>query len=149
MLSAGGAQYPAFAPNPLFLFQTLQKWKLGFLVSLYLLVQNLPQPCMRTVICSPIQVFGFFFFFFFLLLEESCVQVQARQPCLRGPQVPACLPTSVAGIEKGLKRLPQPGAGGPGSRRAVGAPSRQRRNTALGQSAWKGDASGETRNRAS
>ena len=33
----GHAQYPAFAPDTLFLLQALQKWQLGFLVSLYLL----------------------------------------------------------------------------------------------------------------
>ena len=43
VLSAGGqAQYPAYAPDTLFLHPALQKWQLGFLVSLYL-VQNLPQ----------------------------------------------------------------------------------------------------------
>lgn len=84
-----------------------------------------------------------------LLLEASCVQVRALQPCLRGSQVPACLPSSVAGLEQGPKRLPQPGAGGPGSRRAVGAPSRLRRGTGFGPSAWKGDASSETRSRVS
>ena len=31
------AQYPAFTANTLFLLQALQKWKLGFLVSSYLL----------------------------------------------------------------------------------------------------------------
>ena len=33
----GHVQYPAFAPNTLFLLQASQKWKLGVLVSLYLL----------------------------------------------------------------------------------------------------------------
>ena len=83
-----------------------------------------------------------------LLLEPSCVQVQALQPCLRGSQVPACLPSSVAGLEQGPKRLPQPGAGGPGSRRPS-VHHRPRRGTGFRPSAWKGDASSEARNRAS
>ena len=33
----GHAQYPAFVPNTLFLLQALQKWQLGFVVSLYFL----------------------------------------------------------------------------------------------------------------
>ena len=44
----GHAQYPAFAPNTLFLLLALQKWQLSFVFCfvfslLYLLVQNFPQ----------------------------------------------------------------------------------------------------------
>ena len=35
-------QYPAFAPDALLLFQALQKWQLGFLVSLYLCPELAP-----------------------------------------------------------------------------------------------------------
>ena len=69
----GHAQYPAFAPNPLLLLLALQKWQLGILVSLYLVVHNLPQLCMHAVIFSPL------YFLCILLLEETFVQVQARQ----------------------------------------------------------------------
>ena len=48
------AQYPAFAPNTLFLLPTLQKYQLGSLVFLYLFVHNLPQLHMHTVIFSPV-----------------------------------------------------------------------------------------------
>ena len=61
---------------------TLQKWQLGFLVSLYLFVQNLPQPHLLEVIFSPIQ------FLCILLLKERCVQVQALQQRVPGSQVP-------------------------------------------------------------
>ena len=50
----GHAKYLDFAPDPLLLLQALQKWQLGFLVSLYLLSIILPQLCMRAVIFSPI-----------------------------------------------------------------------------------------------
>ena len=50
----GHVQYPAFSPNPLILLPALWKWQLGFLVSLYLVVQNLPQLCMHTFIFSPL-----------------------------------------------------------------------------------------------
>ena len=39
----GHGQDPAFAHDTLFLHPDLQKWQLGFLVFLYLVVQNLPQ----------------------------------------------------------------------------------------------------------
>ena len=39
----GACIVTAFAPKALFLLQALQKSQVGFLVSLYLLVQNLPQ----------------------------------------------------------------------------------------------------------
>ena len=75
-------QYPAFAPDTLFLLQVLQKGQLGFLVFLCLLVQNLPQLHVHAVIFSPIQ------FLCILLLEEMFVQVQALQHCSKGSQVP-------------------------------------------------------------
>ena len=50
----GHVQYPAFAPNPLLLLQTLQKWQLGFLVSLYLLSKICPSCSLHAVIFSPI-----------------------------------------------------------------------------------------------
>ena len=64
--------------------QALQKRPLSF-CSLYLFVQNLPQPCMCTFIFSPVQ------FLCILLLEEKFVQVGALQHCGRGSQVPVCL----------------------------------------------------------
>ena len=81
----GHAQYPAFAPHPLLLLPALQRWQLGFLVSFYLVVQNLPQLHMHTVIFSPLS------FLCILLLKETFVQVQALQHCSKGSQVPACL----------------------------------------------------------
>ena len=54
----GHAQYLAFAPNALSLFQTLQNWQLSSLVFWYLLVQSLPQPWMHVVIFSPMQFWG-------------------------------------------------------------------------------------------
>ena len=68
----GHAQYPAFVPNTLLLLKALQKWLLGFLVSLYLLSRIYPN-CTDTIIFSSIQ------FLCTLLLEERCVQVQALQ----------------------------------------------------------------------
>lgn len=47
------AQHLAFVPSTLFLLPALQKWQLVFLVFLYLVVHNLPQLCMHTVIFSP------------------------------------------------------------------------------------------------
>ena len=61
---------------------TLQKWQLGFLVSLYLFVQNLPQSHMWKVIFSPIQ------FLPILLLKERYVQVQALQQKVPGSHIP-------------------------------------------------------------
>ena len=40
----GHAQYPVFAPDTLFLLQALQKWQLGFLVSLYILGPEFAPP---------------------------------------------------------------------------------------------------------
>ena len=52
----GHAQYPAFAPDTQFLLPALQKWQLGFLVSLYLLgTEFAPTVCRHAVIFSPIQ----------------------------------------------------------------------------------------------
>ena len=67
----GHARYPAFAPDSLLSLRALQKWQLGFLVSLYLLSIILPKLRMHAVIFSPIQ------FLCILLLEERCAQVQA------------------------------------------------------------------------
>ena len=63
------------------------KVAVGFLVSLYLWVQNLPQMGRLThrVIFSLIQ------FLCILLLEASCVQVQPLPLCSREPQVSAYL----------------------------------------------------------
>lgn len=47
-------QHAAFAPNTLVLLQALQKWQLGFSVSLYLLSIISPQLNKHTVIFSPI-----------------------------------------------------------------------------------------------
>ena len=47
-------QHAAFAPNTLVLLQALQKWQLGFSVSLYLLSIIFPQLNKHTVIFSPI-----------------------------------------------------------------------------------------------
>lgn len=83
--------------------------------------------------------YGFLVFFFhILLLEESCVQVQARQP--QPPRAPGPSLSSHLGRwhREGTEKAAPARRWGPGSRRAVGAPSRQRRPTALGQSAWKG-----------
>ena len=78
-------QYPAFAPDALLLFQALQKWQLGFLVSLYLLSRICPNCQARSYFQSHTV------FFVFFLLEERCVQVQALQHCSKGSQVLACL----------------------------------------------------------
>ena len=54
VLSSGGdAQFPAFVPDTLFLFQALQKWRLGFSVSLYLLSRICPNCMCNTVVFSP------------------------------------------------------------------------------------------------
>ena len=60
----GHVQYPAFAPDTLFLLQAIQKWQSGFwwvffFVFLYLVVQNFPQLCMDTVVLIPINFFVF------------------------------------------------------------------------------------------
>ena len=51
VLSAGGMRSCLFLP------QTLQKWQLGFVLSLYLLVQNFPQLHMRAVFLVPCRFF--------------------------------------------------------------------------------------------
>ena len=71
--SRGHVQCSPFAPDPLILLLALQKWQLGFLVFLYLIVYNLSQLHMGTVIFSPSQ------FLCILLLKETFVQVQALQ----------------------------------------------------------------------
>ena len=60
----GHAQYPALLP-------ALQEWRLGFLVSLYLVVQNLPPK----------------FLCILELEEETFVQVQALQQRVPGPSL--------------------------------------------------------------
>ena len=62
--------------------QAPQKWQLGFLVSLYLWVQNLPHLYLHTVIFSPLQLLCILF------LKEIHVKVQSGQPCSKGSQVP-------------------------------------------------------------
>ena len=62
--------HPAFPPNPILLLWTLQKWQLGFSVSLHLLLRICPN-CACTVIFSPV------WFLCILLLEETFVQLQA------------------------------------------------------------------------
>ena len=84
----GHAQYPAFAPDTLFLLQALQKWQLGFLVSLYLLDPEFAPTVHACSYFSPI------LFLCILLLKERCVQVQALQHCSKGSQVPVCLTSS-------------------------------------------------------
>ena len=59
--------------NTLLLISALQKRQLGFLVSFYLIVQNLLQLHMHAVI------FSLLYFLRILLLEENFVQVQALQ----------------------------------------------------------------------
>ena len=80
----GHAQYPAFAPDPLHLLQALQKWQLGFLVSLYLLSRICPNYSCVQLLLVP------YSFFVFCSLRRG-VQVQALQQCSKGCQVPACL----------------------------------------------------------
>ena len=69
----GHAQCPAFAPSS-------SEVAVGFLVFLYLVVHNLPQLDMHTVIFSPL------WFLCILLLEETFVQVQALQQRVPGPR---------------------------------------------------------------
>ena len=69
--------------SALLLLQALQKWKLGFLVFLYLTVHKLPQLRIHPAIFSPLE------FLCIPLLEEAFVQLQALQQSPRF-QVPAC-----------------------------------------------------------
>ena len=50
----GHAQYPVFAPNPLFFLLALQKWHLGFFGLFVFFVHNLFQLSMHAVIFSPL-----------------------------------------------------------------------------------------------
>ena len=61
-----------------FLLPALQKWQLVILLSLYLLVQNLPQLHMHTVVFSPMWI---------LLFEERYVQVRALHQTIPGPSL--------------------------------------------------------------
>ena len=81
--------HPAFPPNPILLLWTLQKWQLGFSVSLHLLLRICPN-CACTVIFSPV------WFLCILLLEERCVQVQTLQHSSEGSQSPACPMTTLS-----------------------------------------------------
>ena len=77
----GARAVPAFAPDTLFLLQALQKWQLGFLVSLYLLGPEFaPTVHARSYFLVPCS-------FSVLLLEERCVQVQALQQRVSGPSL--------------------------------------------------------------
>ena len=69
--------------------------KLGFLVSLYLNVLNLPQLRVQAVIFNHIQ------FLCILLLQEGCIQVQALRHCSKGSQVPACFNRITANLKGG------------------------------------------------
>lgn len=82
----GHAQYPAMAPDTASA-QALRKWRMGFLVSLYLLGQDLPQLRMHTIIFSRMP--------FLCRLaggetgpEHNCGSTAANSP---RSQVPACL----------------------------------------------------------
>ena len=66
ILCRGHVQYPAFAPDTLFLLQALQKGKLVFLFFLYHVICNFPQQSMHKVILSLSQ------FLCILLLKETC-----------------------------------------------------------------------------
>ena len=76
----GHAQYPAFAPDTLLLPPALQKWQLGFLVSLYLFVHNLPQLHRHEVIFSPLYTFFIFCY--------SRRHLGRCKHCSKGSQVP-------------------------------------------------------------
>ena len=70
--------YPAFAPSS-------SEVAFGFLVFLHLLVHNLPQLCMHTVICSPSE-------FVFVALEDICPGASTAAKGSKS-QVLACLCT--------------------------------------------------------
>ena len=74
VLRAGGMR------RTLLLLPALQKWQLGVLVSLYLVVHSLPQLHMHAVIFSLIR------FLCILSLKETCVQGQALQRRVPGPR---------------------------------------------------------------
>ena len=79
MASLGGLPTPLVVMcaggmlSALLLLQALQKWKLGFLVFLYLTVHKLPQLRIHPAIFSPLE------FLCIPLLEEAFVQLQALQ----------------------------------------------------------------------
>ena len=54
----GHAQYPAFAPNTLFLLLALQKWQEGLFCLFVSFVQNLSQLLLQSHIVSPYFVTG-------------------------------------------------------------------------------------------
>ena len=66
ILCRGHVQYPALAPDTLFLLQALQKGQLVFLFFLYHVIRNFPQQSMHKVILSPSQ------FLCILFLKETC-----------------------------------------------------------------------------
>ena len=73
-------QYPAFAPYPSFFPPGSSEIAVGCFLSLYLLVQNLSQLHMHTII-SPIK------FLCILLLKERCAHVQTLHQGKEGCQV--------------------------------------------------------------
>ena len=76
VLCAGGVH------NILLLFQTLQKWWLGFFISLTLSLRIFSNcACMQLFLVPCIC-------FCIILLEDKCVQVQALHLCSKGSQVP-------------------------------------------------------------
>ena len=75
VLCAGGMR------SALLLLLALQKWQLVFLVFLYLVIHNLPQLHMHTVIFSPV------WFLCILVLKETFAQVQALQQKVPDPSL--------------------------------------------------------------
>ena len=93
----GGLPTPLVVPcagimcRTLILLPAPQKWQLGFWSFCILLFINLPQPCMHTVISSPLE-----FLCILLLKEEMSVQVQALQQSVPGLRSqPVSLPPPV------------------------------------------------------
>ena len=83
----GHVQYPAFAPDTLFLLPALQKWQLGFFWSFCIFCLEFA----RTVHAQQLLVPYSFLLISIFLLWETLVQAQALQHCSKGSQVPACL----------------------------------------------------------
>ena len=93
---SGHAQRPAFAPDPLLLLQALQKWQLGFVVSVYLLSRICPN-------CACKQLFLVLYSFF--VFCRSRRGVSRCKNCSRGAQVPACLIYTYRGILLSRKKI--------------------------------------------